>query len=120
MNIFSEEGELDKPPPTTAPPTNSATCPDRTPNFVWSSLDLGVGGVNSPVIDGYVKLTSDGLGEGNPSWMGSEYTSFTAIPMYNGGKNNDDNTDPIAQTTFYVSVLIFMKHTLTVLVVVRS
>ena len=51
--------------------------------------------MNSPVIDGYVELDNDGLGEGNPSWMGNEYSGFTAIPMYNGGKNNDDNTDQI-------------------------
>ena len=49
------------------------------------------------MIDGYVKLTGDGLGEANALWLGTEYspTYFTAIPMYNGGKNNDPNTDQI-------------------------
>lgn len=102
LGIFEEGEELDRPQtsPTTAPPTNSATCPDRTPNFRWSSLDLGVGGSNSPVINGYVERTGDGVGEGPPIdllWSGVEYTGFTNIPMYNGGKNNDDNTAVIGQ-----------------------
>lgn len=96
---------LDKPPPaptpsTTAPPTNSATCPGRTPNFEWSPLDLGVGGLSSPNIDGYVKTSNDGVGDGpiaNLAWGGVEYAGFAKIPMYNGGKNNDNNTPVIGQ-----------------------
>lgn len=43
--------------------------------------------MNRPFIDGYVKLTGDGLGEADTNWLGTEYTGFTEMLMYNGGKN---------------------------------
>ena len=70
-------------------------CPNRTPIYdIPFSLDLSVGGANTPDIDGYVAQTGDGLGDSYTLWIGGEYSSFADIPMYNGGKNNDTTSPP--------------------------
>jgi hypothetical protein len=79
--------DITKSPAERCCPANDGTCPDDEFTFVMRLLDLSPGSEYEPFINGTIDLGGDGLYDGLFGWSGIEYLNFTAIPMFNGGKN---------------------------------
>lgn len=79
-------------------PADDGFCPNNDGHtFLIPLLDLSSGSAARPIIDGKIDQYGDDLGD-NPvinGWVGAEYSGFTELPMFNGGKNGADGS-PLA------------------------
>ena len=82
-----------------APPAPTPIVCLETPAYSISNpfLDLDA---NPPNIDGQIDQNYDSIQDSILGWNGNEYGAFQKIPMYNGGKNND-NPPQVAIGTSY-------------------
>lgn len=104
-NPTKQMQQIKTPSPTRSPterccPANDGTCPDDKFTFVMPLLDLSPGSDYEPFINGTIDLGGDGLYDGLFGWSGTEYLNFTAIPMFNGGKNNQPRREESIGTAY--------------------
>ena len=82
------------------PAPTPITCPALpTPQYSINNpfLDLDA---YPPKIDGQIDQIGDNILDGILGWTGNEYSAFERIPMYNGGKNNENPPEESIGTSY--------------------
>ena len=60
---------------------DTGVCSPDSFTYEIPNLDLSIGAYDKPIIDGMINRYEDGI----------EYSRFLELPMYNGGKNGEDD-----------------------------